>query len=153
MDDDAIASDQILTSLSFISYLTVETAFSEVLTNEPAKFMEQNPWEANSISASQETPRILWNVKVHCRVHKSPPPPLVRIHAHPTDVFKTQSNIFLPSMFMSLSFRFPNQNSTCTSAHLHMMKYRQRHRIKPRKEITALQRNPSSCEGRYSRHL
>jgi hypothetical protein len=37
--------------------------------------MEQSPsWEANSFSASQEIPRILWNLEVHFRVHKSPPP-------------------------------------------------------------------------------
>jgi hypothetical protein len=60
--------------------------------------MEQSPsWEANSFSATQEIPRILWNPKVH---YSPPPVPVLSIidpvHDPPSHLSKIQFNIILP---------------------------------------------------------
>jgi hypothetical protein len=62
--------------------------------------MEQSPsWEAKT---SWATPRILWNPKVHNRIHKSPPPvPILThidpVHAPPSNLSQVHFNIILPS--------------------------------------------------------
>ena len=58
--------------------LHLQTVAILLLTYFLTYSMEQIPsWESNRFPASQEFPRILWNPKVHYRIHKSPPSPSI----------------------------------------------------------------------------
>ena len=87
-----------------------------------SKSIEQIPsWEANSSSASQEIPRILWNLTVHYRVHKSPPPvhnlrQINPIYASPFRFLEIYFNIILSSTPSYSSWFYP-LNINCSWQH------------------------------------
>ena len=86
--------------------------------------MEHSPsWQANRSSAKHEIPYILWNLKVHYRIHTIPPPFPILNQIDPVHVLphfsKVNFNIILPFVPGPSKWppflKFPHQNSAVTS--------------------------------------
>jgi len=70
--------------------------------NETPNPMEQSPfWEANSFSAGQGIPLVLWNLKCHHCVHKSPSlaPILSRMHSGHASLSCLRTGLILSSSY------------------------------------------------------
>ena len=82
--------------------------------------MVQSPsWEANWSAASQETPRISRNPKVHYCTHKRPPPVSILgqpnpVHIHTSHPLEIRSNIIRPSTPRSPQWFLPSGFPTKT---------------------------------------
>ena len=82
----------------------------ELLTYLLTNSMQHSPsWEASRFSASQEIPLILWNSKVHYRIHKFPPPvpilsQLIPIHTPTSRFLKIHLRLGLPSVLFTSGF-------------------------------------------------
>jgi len=104
--------------------------FSSFLKNSSDSMEQILSWDANSRSASVEIPRLLWDPKFHCRVHKSPPliPILSQMHMHAVLIIlpyfpNIHSTVVFPSTPVSsewsLPVRYSDQNFSRISYFCH----------------------------------
>jgi hypothetical protein len=93
---------------SLLAFLKERHVYEITTTN----YIERSPSEASSSSANQEIPYILWNLKVHYRIQKNPPPVSIlsqisTVHGSPSHFLKIHFKTILTSTPRSSSGIFP----------------------------------------------
>jgi len=120
--------------------------------------MERSPsWESNLFTASQEIPCILWNLKVHYRIHKCPPPVPTLSHINPVHTPHPTSWTSILILFSHLhlglpSYLFPSDFPTITlytPLHFHICATCPDHLIL----LNLITRVSSLCSFLHSRYL
>ena len=95
----------------FIGFATIFLVLTYLLTYS----IEQTPsWESNWFSAIQEISRILWNPKVHYRIHKCPPPAPILSQLNPVRAPLSQYYSLIYAWIFQVA-SFPHQYHLFTS--------------------------------------